>query len=44
MDILRKNLAAGMQVRRFVPSYGDRSNEFGDVVKCMHFLATSASV
>jgi hypothetical protein len=38
MDILKKNIAAGMQVRRFVPSYGDKPNDVPNVLKCMDNL------
>lgn len=34
MDILKSTLAAGIEVKKFVPSYGDQPNEFHSVVKC----------
>lgn len=33
IDILRSTLAAGVQVKTFVPSYGDQPNELDSVVK-----------
>ena len=35
-DILDKKLRSGIQVRDFVPSYGDRSNTLGTVAKCTY--------
>ncbi|KAG6840155.1 hypothetical protein C0991_008560 [Blastosporella zonata] len=32
-DVLRRTLAAGVKVRKFVPSYGDQPNEVGPVTK-----------
>jgi len=33
-DLLEKKLAAGVQVKEFLPSFGDRANEASVVVKC----------
>lgn len=33
-DLLDKKLQAGIQVRHFVPSFGDRSNTLATVAKC----------
>ncbi|KAG6856064.1 hypothetical protein H0H87_007720 [Tephrocybe sp. NHM501043] len=33
-DVLRRTLAAGVKVKKFVPSYGDLPNEIAPVTKC----------
>jgi len=35
MDILKRNLAAGMQVRQYVPSYANQPNDAAHVIKCI---------
>jgi guanine nucleotide-binding protein subunit alpha len=34
-DILRRKLKRGIQVNRYIPSYGNRPNETTSVIKCM---------
>jgi hypothetical protein len=34
MDILEMKLAAGVQIRDYVKTYGDRKNEAGTFAKC----------
>ena len=33
-DLLERKLAAGIRVRAYVPSFGDRENNMGTVAKC----------
>lgn len=34
MDILRRTLASGVEVQKYVPSYGDAPNDAASVAKC----------
>ncbi|KAJ7866493.1 guanine nucleotide binding protein, alpha subunit [Mycena leptocephala] len=34
-DVLRERLQAGVMVKKYVPSYGDRPNDVASVTKCM---------
>jgi hypothetical protein len=43
MDILEMKLAAGVQIRDYVKTYGDRKNEAGAFAKCMDLLPFPAS-
>lgn len=38
MDVLRATLAAGVEVRRYVPTYGDLPNDEQTVTKCESWL------
>src|SRR6266567_2516991 len=33
-DILKAKLRSGLQVKKYLPSFGERSNDVGTVVKC----------
>jgi guanine nucleotide-binding protein subunit alpha len=36
-DILRRKLQSGVQIRNFLPSYGNRPNDAPNVIKCACF-------
>ena len=39
-DLLKRKLKSGVQVAKYLPSYGERSNDSGTVVKCTLFFFT----
>ncbi len=42
-DLLRRKLKRGVQVKQYLPSYGDRPNEVMAVVKCKFAMRTQAT-
>jgi len=42
-DLLKRKLKSGVQIKRYLPSFGERSNDVGTVVKCAPSLIGSSS-
>ena len=38
IDLLTLKLRSGVKIRQYLPSYGDRSNDTGTMVRCEHFF------
>ena len=41
IDLLTLKLRSGVKIRQYLPSYGDRSNDTGTMVRCELFFYTS---
>jgi hypothetical protein len=42
VDLLTLKLRSGVKIRQYLPSYGDRSNDMGTMVRCELFFSSSA--
>jgi len=38
IDLLDRKLRSGMKINAYLPSYGERSNDTGNVVRCEFFF------
>ena len=38
IDLLTLKLRSGVKIKQYLPSYGDRSNDTGTMVRCEHFF------
>ena len=38
IDLLTLKLLSGVKIRQYLPSYGDRNNDTGTMVRCEHFF------
>ena len=41
IDLLTLKLRSGVKIRQYLPSYGDRSNDTGTMVRCERFFFSS---